>query len=41
MSLDPIADANSIQQRAANPKACVWVAASAGTGKTKAHEPAA
>jgi ATP-dependent helicase/nuclease subunit A len=36
MSLDPIADANSIQQRAANPEACVWVAASAGTGKTKA-----
>jgi ATP-dependent helicase/nuclease subunit A len=33
---DPIADAEEAQRKAADPNACVWVAASAGTGKTKA-----
>ena len=34
--LDPIADAEREQRAAADPNACVWLAASAGTGKTKA-----
>jgi ATP-dependent helicase/nuclease subunit A len=35
-SLDPIVDAERVQRSAADPAACVWLAASAGTGKTKA-----
>ena len=35
-SVDPMADANRVQRLAADPEASVWVAASAGTGKTKA-----
>ena len=34
--LDPVADAEEAQRLAADPNACVWVTASAGTGKTKA-----
>ena len=34
--VDPIADANRVQRLAADPEASVWVAASAGSGKTKA-----
>ncbi|HET9149581.1 MAG TPA: double-strand break repair helicase AddA [Alphaproteobacteria bacterium] len=34
--LNPIADAERKQRDAADPNACVWLAASAGTGKTKA-----
>lgn len=35
-AVDPMADANRVQRLAADPGSCVWVAASAGTGKTKA-----
>ncbi|MGE5539182.1 MAG: double-strand break repair helicase AddA [Gemmatimonas sp.] len=34
--LDPVKEAERAQRLAADPTACVWVAASAGTGKTKA-----